>query len=191
MAGHHGRDQWQRLTLAATKEGKVTGLKVDLLADLGSYVSLVGVSGVQMPTSAYGWRPARFASAASADARRRANRRPDDRCAQSVPAPVAEPHVTLTVAGALAPAALLPTTANVSCPLASDVAVHVAVITIVAPTLGLVSLAETVHTGTELVAGLAGTVPGFVSPANANAAWPTSAAVIRNKRFVSRSILIG
>ncbi|HEU4511840.1 MAG TPA: xanthine dehydrogenase family protein molybdopterin-binding subunit [Nocardioidaceae bacterium] len=42
MAGHHGRDQWQRLTLAATKDGTVTGLKVDLLADLGSYVSLVG-----------------------------------------------------------------------------------------------------------------------------------------------------
>jgi carbon-monoxide dehydrogenase large subunit len=42
MAGHHGRDQWQRLTLAATKDGTVTGLNVDLLADLGSYVSLVG-----------------------------------------------------------------------------------------------------------------------------------------------------
>ncbi len=42
MAGHHGRDQWQRLTLAATKDGTVTGLKVELLADLGSYVSLVG-----------------------------------------------------------------------------------------------------------------------------------------------------
>ena len=42
MSGHHGRDQWQRLTLAATKDGTVTGLKVDLLADLGSYVSLVG-----------------------------------------------------------------------------------------------------------------------------------------------------
>jgi aerobic carbon-monoxide dehydrogenase large subunit len=42
MSGHHGRDQWQRLTLAANKDGKVTGLKVDLLADLGSYVSLVG-----------------------------------------------------------------------------------------------------------------------------------------------------
>jgi aerobic carbon-monoxide dehydrogenase large subunit len=42
MAGHHGRDQWQRLTLSATKDGTVTGLKVDLLADLGSYVSLVG-----------------------------------------------------------------------------------------------------------------------------------------------------
>ncbi|NPC98848.1 xanthine dehydrogenase family protein molybdopterin-binding subunit [Nocardioides sp. zg-DK7169] len=42
MAGHHGRDQWQKLTLAATKDGTVTGLKVELLADLGAYVSLVG-----------------------------------------------------------------------------------------------------------------------------------------------------
>ncbi len=42
MSGHHGRDQWQKLTLAATKDGTVTGLKVDLLADLGAYVSLVG-----------------------------------------------------------------------------------------------------------------------------------------------------
>ena len=42
MAAHHGRDQWQRLTLSAEKDGTVTGLKVDLLADLGSYVSLVG-----------------------------------------------------------------------------------------------------------------------------------------------------
>ncbi len=42
MTGHHGRDQWQKLTLAATKDGTVTGLKVELLADLGSYVSLVG-----------------------------------------------------------------------------------------------------------------------------------------------------
>ena len=42
MSGHHGRDQWQKLTLAATKDGTVTGLKVELLADLGSYVSLIG-----------------------------------------------------------------------------------------------------------------------------------------------------
>ena len=42
MAAHHGRDQWQKLTLAAEKDGTVTGLKVELLADLGSYVSLVG-----------------------------------------------------------------------------------------------------------------------------------------------------
>jgi carbon-monoxide dehydrogenase large subunit len=42
MAGHHGRDQWQRLTLAAEKDGTVTALKVDLLANMGSYVALVG-----------------------------------------------------------------------------------------------------------------------------------------------------
>ena len=42
VSGHHGRDQWQRLTLAAEKDGTVTGFKVDLLADMGAYVSLVG-----------------------------------------------------------------------------------------------------------------------------------------------------
>ena len=42
MAAHHGRDQWQKLTLAAEKDGTVTGLKVELLADLGAYVALVG-----------------------------------------------------------------------------------------------------------------------------------------------------
>ncbi|WP_418058040.1 xanthine dehydrogenase family protein molybdopterin-binding subunit [Pimelobacter simplex] len=42
LTAHHGRDQWQRLTLAATKDGHVTGLKVDLLADLGAYVAIVG-----------------------------------------------------------------------------------------------------------------------------------------------------
>ncbi|HET7385785.1 MAG TPA: xanthine dehydrogenase family protein molybdopterin-binding subunit [Nocardioidaceae bacterium] len=42
MSGHHGRDQWQKLTLAATKDGTVTGLKVELLADLGAYVAVVG-----------------------------------------------------------------------------------------------------------------------------------------------------
>ncbi|MGD8150831.1 xanthine dehydrogenase family protein molybdopterin-binding subunit [Ornithinimicrobium sp. Y1694] len=41
LAAHHGRDQWQKLTLAATKEGKVTGLKVELLADMGAYLGLV------------------------------------------------------------------------------------------------------------------------------------------------------
>ena len=41
MSGHHGRDQWQRLTLAAKKDGTVTGLKVDLLADMGAYLGLV------------------------------------------------------------------------------------------------------------------------------------------------------
>ncbi|QNN53809.1 xanthine dehydrogenase family protein molybdopterin-binding subunit [Nocardioides mesophilus] len=42
MAAHHGRDQWQTLTLAATKDGTVTALKVDLLADLGAYAGTVG-----------------------------------------------------------------------------------------------------------------------------------------------------
>ena len=42
MAAHHGRDQWQKLTLSAERDGSVTGLKVELLADLGSHVSLVG-----------------------------------------------------------------------------------------------------------------------------------------------------
>ena len=41
LSAHHGRDQWQRLTLAATKDGTVTGLKVDLLADMGAYLGLV------------------------------------------------------------------------------------------------------------------------------------------------------
>src|SRR5512145_2405522 len=42
MAGHHGRDQWQKMTLAATTDGTVTGLKVDLMCDLGSYAGIVG-----------------------------------------------------------------------------------------------------------------------------------------------------
>ncbi|WP_426565606.1 xanthine dehydrogenase family protein molybdopterin-binding subunit [Angustibacter sp. McL0619] len=41
LTAHHGRDQIQRLTLAATKDGTVTGLKVDLLADMGAYLGLV------------------------------------------------------------------------------------------------------------------------------------------------------
>ncbi|MGZ4444381.1 MAG: xanthine dehydrogenase family protein molybdopterin-binding subunit [Nocardioidaceae bacterium] len=41
MAGHHGRDQWQTLTLAAKSDGTVTALKVDLLADMGAYLGLV------------------------------------------------------------------------------------------------------------------------------------------------------
>ena len=42
VSAHHGRDQWQTLTLAAEKDGTVTGLKVELLADLGAYVAIVG-----------------------------------------------------------------------------------------------------------------------------------------------------
>ncbi|MDQ4007894.1 MAG: xanthine dehydrogenase family protein molybdopterin-binding subunit [Actinomycetota bacterium] len=41
MVAHHGRDQVQKLTLAAKKDGTVTGLKVELLADMGAYLGLV------------------------------------------------------------------------------------------------------------------------------------------------------
>jgi carbon-monoxide dehydrogenase large subunit len=41
LSGHHGRDQWQKLTLAAKADGTVTGLKVELLADMGAYLGLV------------------------------------------------------------------------------------------------------------------------------------------------------
>ncbi|WP_137293607.1 xanthine dehydrogenase family protein molybdopterin-binding subunit [Nocardioides dongxiaopingii] len=42
VSGHHGRDQWQKLTMSAEKDGTVTGFKVELLADLGAYVAIVG-----------------------------------------------------------------------------------------------------------------------------------------------------
>ncbi|WP_107705751.1 xanthine dehydrogenase family protein molybdopterin-binding subunit [Nocardioides allogilvus] len=42
MTAHHGRDQWQKLTLSAEKDGTVTGLKVELTADLGAYIAIVG-----------------------------------------------------------------------------------------------------------------------------------------------------
>ena len=41
MAAHHGRAQVQRLKLAATKDGILTGLDVRLLADMGAYLGLV------------------------------------------------------------------------------------------------------------------------------------------------------
>jgi carbon-monoxide dehydrogenase large subunit len=41
MTVHHGRDQIQRLTLAADRDGRIRGLKVDLLADMGAYLMLV------------------------------------------------------------------------------------------------------------------------------------------------------
>ncbi len=41
MAVHHGRDQIQRLALAADADGRIRGLKVDLLADMGAYLMLV------------------------------------------------------------------------------------------------------------------------------------------------------
>ncbi|KAA9165764.1 molybdopterin-dependent oxidoreductase [Amycolatopsis acidicola] len=42
LAAHHGRDQIQDLTISANRDGTVTGLKVELLADLGAYNGLVG-----------------------------------------------------------------------------------------------------------------------------------------------------
>ncbi|WP_214109445.1 xanthine dehydrogenase family protein molybdopterin-binding subunit [Acrocarpospora catenulata] len=38
---HHGRDQIQRIALAASAEGVLRGVKVDLLADMGAYLMLV------------------------------------------------------------------------------------------------------------------------------------------------------
>jgi carbon-monoxide dehydrogenase large subunit len=65
MTAHHGRDQWQRLTLAADKDGTVTAFKVDLLADLGAYVAIVGggvpVLGAFMFNSIYKFPAYRFA----------------------------------------------------------------------------------------------------------------------------------
>ncbi len=42
VSGHHGRDQWQKLTMSAEKDGTLTGFKVELTADLGAYVAVVG-----------------------------------------------------------------------------------------------------------------------------------------------------
>jgi carbon-monoxide dehydrogenase large subunit len=41
LATHHGRAQIQDIEVAATREGKLLGLKVDLLADMGAYLMLV------------------------------------------------------------------------------------------------------------------------------------------------------
>ncbi len=38
---HHGRDQWQRIRIAADSDGRICGLDVDLLADMGAYLMLV------------------------------------------------------------------------------------------------------------------------------------------------------
>ncbi|GAA1990624.1 xanthine dehydrogenase family protein molybdopterin-binding subunit [Amycolatopsis minnesotensis] len=42
LTAHHGRDQIQDITISANRDGTVTGLKVDLLADMGAYLGLVG-----------------------------------------------------------------------------------------------------------------------------------------------------
>ncbi|WP_219460372.1 xanthine dehydrogenase family protein molybdopterin-binding subunit [Nonomuraea rhizosphaerae] len=38
---HHGRDQIQHIQLAAEADGRIRGLKVDLLADMGAYLMLI------------------------------------------------------------------------------------------------------------------------------------------------------
>jgi carbon-monoxide dehydrogenase large subunit len=41
VAVHHGRDQLQRIRIAAESDGRLRGLDVDLLADMGAYLMLV------------------------------------------------------------------------------------------------------------------------------------------------------
>ena len=41
MTVHHGRDQWQRIRVAADRDGRLRGLDVNLLADMGAYLMLV------------------------------------------------------------------------------------------------------------------------------------------------------
>ncbi len=64
QSAHHGRDQIQKLTLAATKDGTVTGLKVELLADMGAYLRLVSpgvpILGAFMYNSIYKFGAYRF-----------------------------------------------------------------------------------------------------------------------------------
>jgi carbon-monoxide dehydrogenase large subunit len=64
MTAHHGRDQIQKLTIAAKKDGTVTGLKVELLADMGAHLSLIGggvpVLGAFMFNSIYKFDAYRF-----------------------------------------------------------------------------------------------------------------------------------
>lgn len=40
-AAHHGRAQVQKITVAARRDGTVTGMKVDLLADMGGYLRIL------------------------------------------------------------------------------------------------------------------------------------------------------
>ena len=41
QATHHGRDQIQDIEIAATNDGKILGLRVDLLANMGAYLQLI------------------------------------------------------------------------------------------------------------------------------------------------------
>jgi carbon-monoxide dehydrogenase large subunit len=56
---HHGRDQWQRIKVAADRDGRLRGLSVDLLADMGAYLMLftpgIPLLGAFMYNSIYKW----------------------------------------------------------------------------------------------------------------------------------------
>ena len=41
VATHHGRDQIQQIEIAATKDGKFIGLKVEILANMGAYLQII------------------------------------------------------------------------------------------------------------------------------------------------------
>ncbi|GAB3869876.1 molybdopterin-dependent oxidoreductase [Kibdelosporangium lantanae] len=65
QTAHHGRDQIQDITITAKRDGTVTGLKVDLLADMGAYLGLVGpgvpILGAFMFNAIYKFPAYRFA----------------------------------------------------------------------------------------------------------------------------------
>jgi aerobic carbon-monoxide dehydrogenase large subunit len=65
LSAHHGRDQIQDITLAAKRDGTVTALKVELLADMGAYLALVGsaipILGAFLFNSIYKFEGYRFA----------------------------------------------------------------------------------------------------------------------------------
>ena len=65
MTVHHGRDQWQRIRIAADSDGRIRGFDVDLLADMGAYLMLVtpGVpicSARSCSRPSTRWTPTRF-----------------------------------------------------------------------------------------------------------------------------------
>ncbi len=41
VATHHGRDQIQDLEIAATRDGRITGMKITLLANMGAYLQII------------------------------------------------------------------------------------------------------------------------------------------------------
>jgi aerobic carbon-monoxide dehydrogenase large subunit len=65
ITAHHGRDQIQDITITAKRDGTVTGLKVDLIADMGAYLGLVGpgvpILGAFMFNAIYKFPAYRFA----------------------------------------------------------------------------------------------------------------------------------